>query len=100
MESDSKLSRLSIINKIETKSIAAYFTIVFIYNFEQLYAFWNNRMICSKCYNILNISIFDVTSSGFSGSEQNMFKFRDWCQIFLLLFSELIKFYFPNMIRK
>ena len=39
MESDSKLSRLSIINKIETKSIAAYFTIVFIYNFEQLYAF-------------------------------------------------------------
>ena len=39
MESDSKLSRLSIINKIETKSIAAYCTIVFIYNFEQLYAF-------------------------------------------------------------
>ena len=39
MESDSKLSRLSIINKIETKSIAAYFTIVFICNFEQLYAF-------------------------------------------------------------
>ena len=39
MESDSKLLGLSIINKIETKSIAAYFAIVFIYNFEQLYAF-------------------------------------------------------------